>query len=428
MTAASIGEEMHALAARLQPLRRSLTGEGVRQTLAVLRELAPIAVHEVASGTRVFDWTVPREWNLRQAWIRDPAGRTVVDAADHDLHVLGYSVPVRATLPLAELLAHLHSLPDHPDWIPYRTAYYAETWGFCLPHRRLLALPEGEYEVCIDATLADGHLTYGELHLPGEEEAEYLFSTHLCHPALANDNLSGIAVLAFLARELQARPRRRFSYRFLFVPGTIGAITWLARNEERLGRVRGGLVAAGLGDPGGFTYKRSRRGDAEIDRAVECVLRDAGEAFAVEPFAPFGYDERQYNSPGIGLAVGALTRTPWGRYPEYHTSADDLAYVTPRQLGGALAAYRAVVDVLEGNRRYLSLNPKCEPQLGRRGLYGTLGGGQGDRERELALLWVLNLADGDHDLLAVAERSGLPFAAVRAAADTLAAVELLREV
>jgi aminopeptidase-like protein len=417
---------MHALAARLYPLCRSLTGDGVRQTLAVLREVAPLAVHEVPTGTRVFDWTVPREWNLRQAWIRGPGGQTVVDARDHNLHVVGYSVPVRVTLPLAELLPHLHSLPEHPDWIPYRTSYYEETWGFCLAHRRLLELGPGPYEVAIDATLDPGHLTYGELLLPGERPEEYLLSTHVCHPSLANDNLSGIAVLAFLARALGARPRRRFSYRFLFVPGTIGAITWLARNEERLGRIRGVLVAAGLGDPGTLHYKRSRRGDAEIDRAALVALRDSGEPHADEPFAPFGYDERQYNSPGIGLAAGSLTRTPFGRYPEYHTSADDLAFVAPPQLAGALEAYLRVVDVLEGNARYLSLNPKCEPQLGRRGLYRALGGGDARRARELALLWVLNLADGEHDLIAVAERSGLPFAAVRAAADALLAADLLR--
>ena len=426
--AAAAGEAMHALARRLQPIRRSLTGDGVRQTLAVLRELVPLAVHEVPSGTPVFDWTVPREWNLRAAWIRDAAGNTVVDARDHALHVVGYSVPVDATLSLAELRPHLHSLPDRPDWIPYRTSYYREDWGFCLPHRQLAALPEGRYEVHVDASLADGSLTYGELFLPGATDEEILLSCHVCHPALANDNLSGIAVLAHLAQQLSAAPARRYGYRFLFAPGTLGAITWLARNEERIPRIRGALVAANLGDRGDFTYKRSRAGDAELDRAAVVALRDAGEPFAVEDFVPYGYDERQYNSPGIGIAAGSLTRTPWGRYPEYHTSADDLDLVTAPQLAGSLAAYARVVETLEGNGRYVNLAPKCEPQLGRRGLYGSLGGDERGRQRELALLWVLNLSDGSHDLLAVAERSKLPFADVRAAADALLAAGLLREV
>ncbi len=280
----------------------------------------------------------------------------------------------------------------------------------------------------IDSTLEDGSLTYGELFLPGESEREVLLSTHVCHPSLCNDNLSGITVMTWLARELQARPRRRYSYRFLFIPGTIGSITWLARNEERAGRIAHGLVAANLGDPGTFHYKKSRGGDAEIDRAVLAVLKASGESFGVEGFVPFGYDERQYSSPGFNLAMGSLTRTPYGRYPEYHTSADNPDFVRPEALEGSLRTYLAVVDVLEGNRRYLNLNPKCEPQLGRRGLYRTIGGDDAGRARELALLWVLNLSDGEYSLLEVAERASMPFAAIREAADALLEVGLLREV
>ncbi|RPH52889.1 DUF4910 domain-containing protein, partial [bacterium] len=378
------------------------------------------------SGTPVFDWTVPREWNIRDAWIKDPAGRKVVDFKACNLHVLNYSVPVHKRLPLEELKKHLFTLPDKPDLIPYRTSYYREAWGFCLSHRAMLALPEGEYEVFIDATLQDGFLTYGELFLPGESEREVLLSTHVCHPSLCNDNLSGIAVMTWLARALADRPRRH-SYRFLFIPGTIGSITWLARNEERTNRIAHGLVAANLG-VGAFHYKKSRRGNAEIDRAVLHVLRASGAEFGVEDFVPFGYDERQYCSPGFDLAVGSLTRTPWGRYPEYHTSADNLDLVGPEALAGSLATYLRVVEILEGDRRYLNLNPKCEPQLGRRGLYRTIGGDDAGRSRELALLWVLNLSDGRHGLLDIAERSGLPFEAVRAAADALLETELLREI
>jgi aminopeptidase-like protein len=432
---AAVGAEMHRLAVELFPLCRSITGDGVRKTLARAREIVPLEVREVPSGTPVLDWTVPPEWNVLDAWIKDSAGRKVVDFAASNLHLMGYSVPVRARMPLGELRPHLYSLPDQPDLIPYRTSYYREDWGFCLAHRVLASLPEGEYEVFIDSTLEPGSLSYGELLLPGASEREFLVSCHVCHPSLANDNLSGLAVTLFLARELArlTRSERRYSYRFLWLPGTIGAIAWLdAHAEGAARRIAHGLVAANLGDPGPFHYKRSRRGDAEIDRAAAQVLAGSGEPHAIEDFVPYGYDERQYGSPGFDLPVGSLTRTPWGRYPEYHTSADDLDLITPAALAGSLLRYLAVVDLIEANRTYLNLKPHGEPQLGRRGLYDAVGGaGAGDREgrdRRLALLWVLNLADGRHDLLAIAERSGLPFAAVRVAADALVAAELLREV
>ncbi len=284
----------------------------------------------------------------------------------------------------------------------------------------------------IDATLEDGSLTWGELAVPGESAREVLVSTHVCHPMLANDNLSGLVVTAQLARRLLELPRRRYTYRFLWIPGTIGSIAWLAGNREAAGRIAHGLVAANLGDPGPFTYKRSRRGDAEIDRAVEHLLESSGEDHAVEDFVPFGYDERQYNSPGFDLPVGSLTRTPWGRYPEYHTSADDLAFLRPESLAGSLDLYLRVAGVLEGNRAYRNTHPFGEPQLGRRGLYSDVGGGShapGEaRERQLALLWVLNLSDGGHTLLGVAERSGLPFERLRRAADELLAAGLLEPV
>jgi aminopeptidase-like protein len=423
----SAGEQMYRFIAEAYPICRSITGDGVRRTLAMIRERIPLEVHEVPSGTPVFDWTVPKEWNLREAWIKDPSGTKVVDFAECNLHVLSYSVPIHAKMPLEELRKHLFTLPDKPDLIPYRTSYYKEAWGFCLSHRQFRELPAGEYEVLIDSTLEDGALSYGELFLPGESEREVLLSTHVCHPSLCNDNLSGIAVMTWLARLLQQRSGRRYGYRFLFIPGTIGSITWLARNEEGARRIAHGLVAANLGDPGRFHYKETRQEEAEIDRAVLAVLRDSGEDYGLEGFVPFGYDERQYGSPGFDLAVGVLSRTPYGRYPQYHTSADNLGFVRPEALEESLFTYLAVVDLLEGNRRYLNLNPKCEPQLGRRGLYRTIGGDDAGRARELALLWVLNLSDGEHDLLDIAERADMSFAAVREAADTLLAAGLLRE-
>ena len=422
---------MWSFVERAYPLCRSLTGAGVRQTLALLGERIPLQVHEVPSGTRILDWTVPKEWNVKEARIRGPRGETIADFAEHNLHLLGYSAPVRTTLELDELLPHLHSLPERPDWIPYRTSYYEETWGFCLPHRRVESLEPGPYDVVVDATLEDGALTYGECFLaattPGPFRGEVLLSAHICHPSLANDNLSGLAVCMALAETLARRPERRYGYRFVFAPGTVGAIAWLARNPDARARIAAGLVAANLGDPGRFHYKRSRRGTAEIDRAAAVVLRDRGADHAIEDFVPFGYDERQYGSPGVDLPVGALTRTPWGRYPEYHTSADDLSLISPQRLVESLEVYLAVVEVLEGNRAYLNLSPVGEPQLGRRGLYGSLGGASGGRADELALLWVLNQSDGRNTLLDTAERSGVAFAALRRAADRLFDAGLLRE-
>jgi len=427
LDAGAAGREIYAFAEEAYPICRSITGDGVRRTLEILRRIVPLEVREVPTGTRVFDWEVPREWNVRDAWVKDAHGNRLIDFRRHNLHLLSYSVPVGARMSRAELDLHLHSLPDRPDAIPYRTSYYQDRWGFCLPHRLREALPEGDYEVRIDTTLEPGHLTYGELWLPGESDETVLFSAHVCHPSLANDNLSGVGVCAHLARLLRGL-ELRYSYRFLFVPGTIGAITWLALNEEAARRVRHGLVAANLGDGGRFHYKRSRRGDADVDRAVVRVLADAGEPYEVEDFTPFGYDERQYCSPGFDLAVGSLTRTPWGRYPEYHTSDDDLELIRPEHLGESLRRYLEVVHVLEHDRRYRNLNPSCEPQLGRRGLYRTLGGSDAGRERELALLWVLNLSDGEHSLLDVAERSGASFGRVLEAARALVDAGLLEDV
>lgn len=420
-----IGTAMHALIADLYPICRSITGDGLRETLHRLEAYIPLTVHEVATGTKVLDWTVPREWNIKDAYVKNSRGERVVDFRRSNLHVLNYSIPVRRTVSLAELRAHCFTLPEHPDWIPYRTSYYEEAWGFCLTHRQLEALPEDEYEVVIDSTLVPGHLTYGELVLPGETSDEILISCHACHPSLCNDNLSGVAVATFLARYLDGQ-RRRHTYRFLFIPGTIGSITWLARNEAVVGRIKHGLVLASVGDAGPMHYKRSRRGSAEIDRAVAVVLRDTAQPFELMDFTPYGYDERQYCSPGINLAVGCLSRTPFGEYPEYHSSADNLNFVAADQLEDAYRACQSILNVLEHNATYVTLNPMCEPQLGRRGLYSATGGAGESRVQEMALLWVLNLSDGAHSLLDIAKRSSLPFESVRKAAVLLEQHGLLR--
>jgi aminopeptidase-like protein len=419
-----VGDEMYRLIRELYPICRSITGEGVRETLRTIQKRIPLVIEEVSTGEPALDWSVPREWNIRDAYVRDPSGRKVIDFAASNLHVMSYSVPVRRRMPLSELRPHLVTLPEHPDWIPYRTSYYQENWAFCLRHRTLEGLGDGEYEVVIDSSLENGHLSYGEYFIAGATADEVLVSTHICHPSLCNDNLSGIALATALAEHLsRATPRR--SYRFLFLPGTIGSLTWLSRNERVLPNVKHGLVLANVGDPGPVTYKKSRRGDAEIDRIVTHVLKRSGAPHAIEEFTPYGYDERQFCSPGFDLPIGCFMRTAHGRYAEYHTSADDLGLVRVESLADSYAKLRAVVRVLEENDRFLNRNPKGEPQLGRRGLYRAVGGHSDAKSLELALLWVLNLSDGQHSLLDISERSGLSFDVVKGAADTLLAHALL---
>ncbi|WP_116200956.1 DUF4910 domain-containing protein [Amycolatopsis circi] len=418
------GPEMHALVERLYPFCRSITGDGVRQTLAVIGEHLPLDRYEVPSGTDVLDWTVPPEWNIRDAFVADSSGRRVIDFRKSNLHVVGYSVPVDRVVSLTELRTHLHTLPAQPSLIPYRTSYYSPTWGFCLAQDVLDTLPEGDYHVKIDSTLADGHLTYAEHVVPGEVSDEVLVSCHLCHPSLANDNLAGIAVAVALAQAL-AGEKPYYTYRFLFMPGTIGAIAWLARNSERIDQVKHGVVLACAGDRGSLTYKRSRRGDADIDRVFAHILKD--KPHEIREFSPYGYDERQFCSPGFNLGIGSLTRTPYAGYPEYHTSADNPSFVDPDAMADTLDTLRTAFSVLDRNRRYVNLSPYGEPQLGKRGLYDSLGGRSDAKEAQLAMLWVLSLSDGDHSLLDIAERADLPFGAVAAAADALQAAGLLKE-
>ena len=418
---------MHSLAAELYPVCRSITGEGVRVTLQRLYAEIPLEIREVPSGTAVFDWEVPEEWNIRAAWIKDPRGNTIVDFSDHNLHVLGYSAPVHRTVSLTELKEHLFSLPDQPDLIPYRTSYYRKHWGFCVQHRLLAALEEGEYEVFIDSSHSPGSLTYGELVLPGSGTEEVLISSHVCHPSLANDNLAGNAVAVAIARHLMGIDRR-LTYRFLFIPGTIGSITWLALNEAKAANIRHGLVITCAGDSGCITYKETRDGNAPIDRAMKHVLKTSGDEHRIAPFHPYGYDERQYSSPGFNLAVGGLMRSQHGTFPEYHTSADNLDFIKPEKMADTLDKALQTIEVLERNTRWLNLKPKCEPRLGKYGLYGG-GGGQrtGDFD-ELALLWVLNQSDGTKDLLDIAEKAGMPFRKILTATTALEAVGLLAKV
>ena len=421
-----VSQEMYQLISELYPICRSITGNGFRETLHWIKKHIELTQHEVPTGTQVFDWTVPKEWNIKDAYVKNSKGERIIDFKKSNLHVVNYSVPVKQKIHLEELKKHLFTLSDRPDWIPYRTSYYKESWGFCLSHKQFLELQDEEYEVCIDSSLEDGHLTYGEYYLKGEKPDEVLISCHACHPSLCNDNLSGIAIATFLAKYL-SQINLSYSYRFIFIPGTIGSITWLSLNENQVHKIKHGLVLTCLGDPGKSTYKKSRRGDAEIDKAVTHVLKHSGKDSEIIDFFPYGYDERQFCSPGFNLPVGCFMRTPHNCYPEYHTSADNLELVQPQYLADSFSKCFSVLHILENNKKYLNQNPKCEPQLGKRGLYGAIGGQTDTKMREMAMLWVLNLSDGNHSLLDIADRSSMSFDSINQAADALLQHDLLKE-
>ena len=448
-----IGNNMHELMVELFPICRSITGNGVRQSLQILQNHISLNISEIPSGTEVFDWTIPREWNINDAYIKNSKGEKIVDFKKSNLHVLNYSIPICTKLSLQELLPHLHSLPNQPNVIPYRTSYYKENWGFCITHNQLINLHDDEYEVVIDSTLENGSLTYAEFFIQGESDDEVLFSCYTCHPSMCNDNLSGVVLFTFLAKHLK-NLSLKYSYRFLFVPETIGAITWLSQNESNLKKIKHGLVAYCVGDPGNSSYKKSRQGNAEIDQIVMEVLKNTGDKHKVVDFFPTGSDERQFCSPGFNLPVGALVRTFAPEFSEYHTSADNTEFVKAEYLADTLSKYVKVISKLEENfgkfklndeeklsknihgendRIFLNLNPKCEPQLGKRKLYHDIGSqipSQGGKKiiNQFALLWVLNYSDGFHYLSDIAKLSRYDLTDIENAADALVESNLLKEV
>jgi len=398
--------EIERLFDHLWPICRSITGPGYRESLDILSEIMPTERLRFKTGTVIYDWTVPKEWTPRKAYFIDPKGRKHADFSVNNLHLLGYSIPMQREMSLRELKPHLFTLPDQPAAIPYRTSYYVERWGFCLSHREFLSLKEGRYKVVIDTELKNGSVELGETFLPGETRQEILFSTYLCHPSLANNELSGPLITAFLYKRLAARRKRRFTYRFVVGPETIGTLCYLSlRGKHLASKLAAGFVVTCAGDDGLFTYKCSRRGDTLGDRAARIVLRDAGKHRLV-PFTPIGSDERQYCSPGFNLPVGSLMRTMYGQYPEYHTSLDNKDLINFKAMLRTVEVYERVVDAMEANKVWISLHPYGEPQLGKRGLYPTLGAGKEIEKKRLAMMWFFNLADKDHDLLAMAERSG----------------------
>ncbi len=421
-----IGEDIYALAAEIFPICRSITGDGVRKTIDLLGRHVPFQHHEIPTGTAVLDWEIPKEWNITDAYIKNAQGERVVDFHGSNLHVLNYSAPVRRRMSFSELEAHIFTVPNQPDLIPYRTSYYKDAWGFCMSHHQLAELGNagGEYDVVIESRLEPGALTWGEYLHVGESSDEVLLSAHVCHPSLANDNCSGLALLTVLARELAGR-RTRLSYRFVLVPGTIGSIAWLATNEASLGRIKHGLVVSCVGDAGGPTYKRSRRGDALIDRAMTHVLRASATSPNLLDFFPYGYDERQYCSPGFDLPVGLFQRSQFATFAEYHTSADNLDFIRAEHLATSFHWIVQTLDILERDRCLVNLCPRGEPQLGRRGLYGAIGGDRDAWTQNMALLWTLNLSDGKHSLLDIAERANLSFEVIASVAAILEGHSLL---
>ncbi|MDD3223515.1 MAG: DUF4910 domain-containing protein [Clostridium sp.] len=429
------GKNMYNLIEEMFPICRSITGDGVRDTLKVIRKIIPVDIKEVPSGTQVFDWTVPKEWNIREAWIKNSKGEKIVDFDESNLHVLNYSVPINKTMKFENMKSHIFTLSYAPDSIPYMTSYYSENWGFCMTHNEFLKLQretaeDEEFEVYIDSSLKEGSLTYGEYFIKGESKEEVLISTYLCHPSMCNDNLSGIALNTYLAeslRKFQSEGKLKYSYRFLFIPETIGSITWLSFNEEKTSNIKYGLVASCVGDRGCLTYKKSRDGNNIIDRISINVLKHSGAQYKVLDFFPWGSDERQFCSPGFNLPVGSLMRTPYGSFPEYHTSADNLNFIDDKSLGDTFDKYIKIIFTIEKNNTYLNLNPKCEPRLGKRGLYGNLGGKGKYEHDELVLFWVLNLSDGKNSLLDISERANVDFIRVKSAADALLKAGLLKK-
>jgi len=405
----NLGFEMHSLAKRLWPINRSITGEGVRKTLLILKELNPkLSIHEVSSGTKVFDWEVPREWYVNDAYIITPSGKKICNFKENNLYLLGYSISIQKNLNLKELQKHLYSIPEQPSAIPYVTSYYEERWGFCLSQDERDLLEEGDYLVFIDTKLFNGSLTYGEIFIKGQSDKEIFLSTYICHPSMANNELSGIVVSSYISKWLSNKRDNRFSYRFVFVPETIGSIAYLSKHHINLKKkVVAGFNVSCVGDERSYSYLPSRNGNTISDKVAKHVLKWTDPNYVTYSWLDRGSDERQYCAPGIDLPIASLLRTKYGEYPEYHTSLDNLDnVVTPKGLEGGYWALRRALELIEKNNIY-KVNFMCEPQMGRRGLYPTLSKKNSDEQIRLMMNFI-SLCDGEHSLLDIAEKINCP--------------------
>ena len=441
-----ITEEMFSLIQELFPICRSITGNGVRESLERIKENIPITKHEIPTGTKVFDWIIPKEWNIKDAYVTDLNGKKIIDFQKSNLHIVSYSTPIKKQISLDELKKHIFSIPEKPDYIPYATSYYNETWGFCLEHNKLIEMNDEKYNISIESKLEDGFLTYGEFLIEGESKDEILISSYICHPSMCNDNLSGVVVATALAKYLK-NFKLKYSIRFLFIPETIGAISWLYLNKNKTNNIKHGLILTCLGDSGHFIYKKSRRGDTEIDETVVKILNESKKKFEVVDFFPWGSDERQFCSPGFNLPVGSLMRSMYGKFPEYHTSADNLEFMNKNSLQESFEQYFLIISELEKNFTkakieskimkekvrlehedyFLSTNPNCEPQLGKYDLYEKFGG-QYDKEKDdlkSAIFWILNFSDGSHSLKEIAARSNLDLEIIKKTALLLESKKLI---
>tara|TARA_Y100000996_G_scaffold6985_1_gene5994 strand:- start:4287 stop:5666 length:1380 start_codon:yes stop_codon:yes gene_type:complete len=442
--------ELFSLMQELFPICRSITGNGVRKTLKILKKEIDLKIVNVPSGTKVFDWKIPYEWNIKDAYVKNSKGERVIDFKKSNLHILNYSTPIKKTISNKNLKKHLHTLPEKPNSIPYVTSYYKKNWGFCVAHDTLKSFDEDRYFVHIDSTLKPGSLTYGEFFIKGQTKNEILISTYICHPSLCNDNLSGIVVTTILAK-LLSKTDTYFSYRFLFIPETIGAITWLSKNQKNLSQIKSGLVVTCVGGNGGFTYKKTRDNDSEIDKISIDVLKHTRKKFETRDFFPYGSDERQYSSPGIDLPIGVLMRTPYYEFKEYHTADDNLNSIKKFALNDSLIMLLKIILQIEKkkpsfNRNqknetsklkseiYQNLNPYCEPQLGRRKLYRNISKSRlvdkknSENMVELSICWVLNFSDGLHSLKEISQKSNLPLKLLRKTAKLLIEKKLLKKI
>lgn len=425
----SLGQEMYRLCDKMFPVCRSITGDGVRETLKILKEVVPeITVHEVPTGTQVFDWTVPKEWRIRDAWVKNSKGEKVIDFKKHNLHVLGYSTPVDKKVNLAELKSYLYTQPDQPDAIPYVTSYYKERFGFCLSQNQYDSLPEDTYHMFIDSELFDGSLTYGELIIPGETEQEILISTYFCHPSMANNELSGPALSVYLAKWLMQKEKRRYTYRFVYVPETIGSITYLSQ-ENHLEYMKKNTVAGWnlscVGDDRTYSMVSTRYGDTLTDRVTKNVLDFVYPEYRLYSFLKRGSDERQYNAPGVDLPVCGFSRSKYGEYLEYHTSKDDMGLISPAGLMGAYDVMCQCIEALEHNYKY-KIQCYGEPQLGKRGLYPTISQ-KGSYDEVTAMVDFIAYADGTNDLIAISDIIEVPVHELVKIAEKLHKAELIEK-